>query len=253
MNTAILLSGGIGSRLNSDIPKQYIYIESKMLITYALESLVKAEDIHSIVIVAHECWHDQILNDAKFNKISVEKILGFAAPGVNRQSSILNGMEKILQLSLLHWRNEKEDQAKSRYIDACDTVMIHDAARPLLTQRLIQNCYKALLGPDGVMPVLPMKDTIYLSCDGKKVTKLLDRKKLFAGQAPELFLFNKYYNANKALKDKIQFINGSTEPAVLAGMDIVMISGDEKNFKITTDEDMKRFRNMKEQVEEDTL
>ena len=71
----------------------------------------------------------------------------------------------------------------------------------------------------------------------------MDRGKVYAGQAPEVFLLGKYYEANRALlPDKILEINGSTEPAVMAGMDIVMIPGDERNFKITTAADLERFR-----------
>ena len=88
-----------------------------------------------------------------------------------------------------------------------------------------------------------MKDTAYLSEDGRAVSSLLDRRKVFAGQAPEVFLFGRYYEANRALlPEKILEINGSTEPAVMAGMDIAMIPGDERNFKITTAIDLERFR-----------
>ncbi|MBQ8956634.1 MAG: 2-C-methyl-D-erythritol 4-phosphate cytidylyltransferase, partial [Lachnospiraceae bacterium] len=108
-------------------------------------------------------------------------------------------------------------------------------------------CYKALSGHDGVMPVLPMKDTVYLSDDKKSVSELLDRSRVFAGQAPELFYFKPYYEANmKLMPDKILEINGASEPAVMAGMDIVMIPGDERNFKVTTDADMERFRRIME-------
>ena len=100
-------------------------------------------------------------------------------------------------------------------------------------------------GHDGIMPVLTMKDTVYLSEDGNRVTSLLDRERIFAGQAPEVFRLGVYFDANKVLiPDKILSIKGSTEPAVMAGLDIVMIAGDEGNFKITTKEDLDRFTNV---------
>ena len=87
-----------------------------------------------------------------------------------------------------------------------------------------------------------MKDTVYFSEDGENVTSLIDRGKVYAGQAPELFKLMPYIKANEVLlPDKILLINGSTEPAVMAGMDIVMIPGDENNYKITTKADMERF------------
>ena len=87
-----------------------------------------------------------------------------------------------------------------------------------------------------------MKDTVYYSNDGKKISRLLSRSNVLAGQAPEVFRFGRYMEANRILfPEEIFKINGSTEPAVLAGMDIVTIPGDEKNYKITTQEDLNRF------------
>jgi len=66
---------------------------------------------------------------------------------------------------------------------------------------------------------------------------------LFAGQAPEFFYLEQYYQANKnLLPEKIYRINGSTEPAILQGLDMAMIPGEERNFKITTKEDLMRFQ-----------
>ena len=95
-----------------------------------------------------------------------------------------------------------------------------------------------------------MKDTVYQSRDGKAISSLLDRNSIFAGQAPEVFLLGKYYEANRRLfPEKILEIKGSTEPAIMAGMDIVMIPGDEGNFKITTREDLERFRQLASSLE----
>lgn len=93
-----------------------------------------------------------------------------------------------------------------------------------------------------MLPVLPMKDTVYLG-DGRQITSLLEREKVYAGQAPEAFVLGKYYEANeRLLPDRIGQINGSTEPAIMAGMDIAMIPGEEGNFKITTQADLERFK-----------
>ena len=232
MNTAILLSGGVGSRMHSDIPKQYISVGGKMLISYALAALTESPFIDRTLIVAEEVWRESILSDAAEVGVPVDKVMGFAMPGFNRQASVINGMREIMR------------QAGDGGISDDDTVFIHDAARPFLAQRQIEDCFAALNGHDGVLPVLPMKDTVYLSRDSRTVSELLDRDCIFAGQAPELFRFRKYYQANMALtRECLAAINGSTEPAVMADMDIVMISGDENNFKITTPQDLERFRN----------
>lgn len=224
MNIALILSGGTGTRLGTDMPKQYIRVCDKPIIYSCIESLSKHPAIDAIQIVADSAWHGLIEKCLSIAD-AANKFKGFAIPGKNRQLSIYNGLTAIRE-----------------YADDDDYVLIHDAARPLLTERLITECLEAVTGHDGVLPVLPMKDTVYYSKDGSSVTELLDRSTIFAGQAPELFVIGKYYEANKRLiPDKILGINGSTEPAIMAGMDIAMIAGDENNFKITTKSDLERF------------
>ena len=174
----------------------------------------------------------------------------FSVPGDNRQLSIYNSLRDL----------GKMHDEKIIHMDENSTVLIHDAARPLLSEDMIASCYQALEAYDGVMPVLPMKDTVYLSEDGETICSLLNREQVFAGQAPELFLFQKYREANERLiisgrtitekditiskESMIYRINGSSEPAVMAGLRIKMIQGWERNLKITTQSDLERFEEM---------
>lgn len=225
MNIALLLSGGTGLRLGADIPKQYIKVGGKPIISYCIETLSVHEGIDGIQIVADGQWHGEIKE--WLAKADVKgKFRGFSMPGSNRQLSIFNGLESI-----------------KAYASDTDTVLIHDAARPFLSQKMITDCLDAVEGYDGVIPVLPMKDTVYESTDGKTISRLLDRSRIYAGQAPELFRLGSYYEANRRLlPERIFAINGSTEPAVMAGMKMAVIPGDENNFKITTKADLERFR-----------
>ncbi len=181
-NIALLLSGGTGTRLGSDIPKQYMEAGGRPVISYSIGCLAAHERIDGIQIVAEPVWE--------------EKIRGFSSPGKNRQLSILHGLEDILN-----------------YADEEDCVFIHDAARPMLSDRQITDCLDGICGYDGVLPVLPMKDTVYLSRDGRSIDSLLNRSEIYAGQAPEVFCLGKYYEANRALlPDKIlesQWIHGT--------------------------------------------
>ena len=231
MNYALLLSGGVGERAKTNMPKQYIKAGGHMMISYALNPLLNNKYIDKVYIVADAAWQEEIGSDIEKSGIDGKKIAGFAEPGINRQLSILNGLKAIIN-----------DSDKKKY-ESTDTVLVHDAARPFLSEKLIDRCYEVLPGNDGVMPILPMKDTVYLSEDGKRITKLLERPKIFAGQAPELFNLDKYYQANiELLPDKILKINGASEVAILAGMNIAMIDGDESNVKVTTQKDVEHYR-----------
>lgn len=224
MVIALLLSGGTGTRMGINTPKQYIEVKGRPIIAYCLQTLLSHEGIDAVQIVADEMWHETILDCMEH--LQSDGFRGFSAPGENRQLSILNGLEDI-----------------RKYAEESDIVFIHDAARPLLSERQITDCLEAVAGHDGVLPVLPMKDTVYYSEDGVRISSLLERSRIFAGQAPEAFVLGKYYDANKKLlPERILQINGSTEPAIMAGLDIAMIPGDEGNFKITTKADLERFQ-----------
>lgn len=277
MNIAVILAGGTGTRLGGDIPKQYMEVGGKPVIGYCLDTFFRHPSVDAVQIVAEECWREYILKyiesiacvskrnsdetiaentsrstsknadsktdehtDHKENrhanytgnrytdhKENIDiKWKGFSAPGSNRQLSIYHALEDCMA-----------------YASPDDHVMIHDAARPLVSDACIAASFEAVRRHDGVLPALPMKDTVYLSADGKRISSLLDRKQVFAGQAPETFHLGRYYEANRALlPERIKEINGSTEPAILAGLDVAVVEGDEGNFKITTVQDLERFR-----------
>jgi len=227
-NIAIILSGGKGTRLGGDIPKQYIEVRGKSIISYALDAVMNNEYVEAVQIVADEKYRRLIEKDTHKYK----KFVAFSEPGVTRQMSVYNALKDI-----------------SYYAAEDAKVLIHDAARPCVTEKTINDCFAALKNYDGAMPVLPMKDTVYESKNGKVITSLLVRENIFAGQAPETYDFHKYYEANKKLlPDRILEIRGSSEPAVMAGMKIALIDGDENNFKITTMSDLEKFRDYVEKA-----
>jgi 2-C-methyl-D-erythritol 4-phosphate cytidylyltransferase len=148
----------------------------------------------------------------------------YAKPGISRQHSIHSGL-----------------LALKRYGPA--RVVIHDAARPLVTARDITASVRAAAGFDGATPVLPVTDTIYGSADGKTIDKTLCRDGLFAGQTPECYDFEKYLAAHEKLTDdEMSRIRGSSELAARFGMRIALAKGNPDNFKVTTNADLERFR-----------
>ena len=236
MNIAILLAGGKGSRLGQDVPKQFLEISGRMMIMYSFEALASSRFVDDVIIVAEESYRNMI-EDAVTSEDNNDKLLGFADPGENRQLSIYNALRTIKD-----------------YMDKNAVVMIHDGVRPYLSPELIKRCDDAMnirnpaqSNIDGVMPYLEVKDTIYLKDADGNISGMLDRGSLAAGQTPEFFDYWKYLKANEDLsEDEMMLIHGSTEPAVKAGMKITLVPGEESNFKITTPEDLERFKQMVE-------
>ena len=126
MVTALILSGGTGTRLGANIPKQYIEVNNRPIISYCFETLALSRYIDAIWIVADERWQEYIEQRVKHYDIH-GKFRGFSRPGANRQLSIFNGLSDI--------RNELE---KTGVMPAeRGSVLVHDAARPLLSEELI--------------------------------------------------------------------------------------------------------------------
>ena len=220
MRAAIILSGGTGARMGSEIPKQYLEVSGKPIIAYCIETFEKSPEIDKILIVCADEYRtllSGIVSDAS-------KFAGFAYPGETRQLSILSGLNALKEI-----------------LNDDDEVIIHDAARPLVSGETLHMISEGLQTSDAVLPVLPMKDTVYEVENGMVVSNL-ERSRIAAGQAPEGFRFGKYLKANEdLLPDAIKDISGSMQPAVMAGMSIKTIPGDENNFKITTPADLTRF------------
>ena len=248
--TCILLSGGVGARLGASTPKQYIEVHGQPILEYTLNAIKAWKAMDSLIIVADRHWWESIddivrrvfseeLSELGIKSRSCEsfRFLGFAEPGQNRQLSIYNALRAL------------ED-----YMDKDAIIMIHDGVRPCLSAELIDRCDNAMNHcnsakgcNDGVMPYLEVKDTVYVKDTDGNISGMLDRGSLAAGQTPEFFDYWKYLKANEDLsEDEMMLIHGSTEPAVKAGMKITMVPGEESNFKITTPEDLERFKQIVE-------
>ena len=226
-NIALILSGGVGSRMGLNIPKQYVIVNNQPILNYCLSTFLENDIVDALVIVVATEWLDFVKEHLA--KLNPQKPIFYANPGETRQFSIYNGLNVIRENSF------KDD----------DIVLIHDGARPLLSHDLINRCITSCKDVDGIMPVIPVKDTIYLSEDGVHIHTLLNRSYLWAGQAPEAFKFGKYIKAHDEMdKSELLKITGSTEIAYKYGLNCQMIEGDPMNFKITTPEDLSNFESL---------
>ena len=224
MNYTVVLSGGKGIRLGQERPKQYIEVNGKPIIGYCLDTFQKHDRIDGIVIVADNGWHEYIKNYISTN--GIDKFVCFAPAGISRQHSILNGLKAL-----------KEQKVQDDSI-----VIIHDAARPNVSKEIIDSCIDQLMNYDCAMPILPVKDTVYMSENGKEISSLLNRDTLFAGQAPESCRLGQYYSINAELTDvELQEVRGTSAIAYSKGLSVGLFPGSEKNYKITTASDLEKF------------
>lgn len=225
MNIALILAGGTGECFGFCRPRQYISVKGKMIINHCLQVFGTHPKINAIYVVAHEDWRKEIYKE--MSDAVLIKFRGFCAPGATRQRSIFQGLNDMASFA-------RKD----------DIIVIHDAIRPVVSASQISACLKACKEHDGVVPVLPVWDTVYFGENGM-ITSQADRDKIYVGQTPEAYVLGKYYRANsKLMPKKIDKIRRSPEPAVMAGMKLAMIPGDEDNFDITTRVDLERYRQL---------
>ncbi len=237
-NLCILLAGGKGIRLGGNIPKQYIEVAGRTILEHTLIAIRMWDEMDGLLIVADDEWDELITEtvarvfDACGKKV---RYLGRVMPGSERQGSILNALR----------------YARASMLDK-SVVMIHDSVRPIIDKELISRCYKKMADNDAVTPGLNVKETIYVSSDGEHLTGNLSRDSLYVGQTPEFFDFFKYLKANEGLsEEKFAQVRGSAQPAIMVGLKVAVVRGDERNIKITTPGDLDLFKRYVTQKHED--
>lgn len=126
MNIAVVLSGGTGTRLGSEVPKQYLEVHRRPVVSYCLETLLAHEGIGAVHVVADPAWHGRVLEWLRpYDREG--KFRGFCEPGDSRQASVLRGLE-----------------AAGAYAGDEDCVLVHDAARPMLSPGQVTACLEAM-------------------------------------------------------------------------------------------------------------
>jgi 2-C-methyl-D-erythritol 4-phosphate cytidylyltransferase len=212
---AIIPSGGIGSRITSPIPKQYVKVLGKELIAYTLQIFQNCNLVDEIIIPAQQSYFD-LLNNIK-RKYRLDKIINIIEGGKERQDSVYNGL-KYLSLN--------DD----------DLVVVHDAARPLLSLQLLENSIIEAKKYDSIVVAKKVSDTLI---KGRAIVdKYLDRTNIYYAQTPQIFRYKILLEAfNLAIKNNFC---GTDESMLVknANFDIRIVDGETLNFKVTTRSDL---------------
>lgn len=224
MNIALLTAGGIGSRMQQDIPKQFMNIYDKPIIIYTMEAFQKHPDIDAIEVVCLEGWHDILRAYAK--QFNITKLVGIVSGGKNGQESIKNG---LMDLSKKYSPN--------------DIVLIHDGNRPLVSQEIISDNIAKCIQYGVAITAIPCVEAILQTEDGISSNKSIERSVLKRTQTPHAFRLEKILELHKMAEQKgIENSVASCTLMVELGEKVYFSAGSEKNLKITTPNDIDMFK-----------
>ena len=220
--TAIVLSAGSGSRMKSDIPKQYMDLNGKPVIYYSLKAFEES-GFSSIVLVCGK-------NDVDYCKKEIVEKYGFTkvkavvAGGKERYHSVYEGLKMA---------------------EGSDYVFIHDGARPMITPQMIRRLQDVVIVEGTAVAGMPVKDTIKIVDENNYVESTPERKYVWQVQTPQCFSYSIIYEAYKAvITDETEGvpIPPITDDAMVLSYatdyEIKMVEADYKNIKITTPEDI---------------
>lgn len=213
MNYAIILASGAGERTGLNVPKQFVLIENKSVLERSIEAFENHSCIDKIILVINPLFTDlvhEILAKNKYSKIN--KIL---TGGKTRQISSYIGVNAV-----------EEQDAK---------VLIHDAARPFVSAKIINDCLKALDKNNAVNVAIETSDTIIEVNENNIIKKVSDRKRLRRCQTPQCFDINLIKKAHElAKKDGIDNITDDCGLILKYNLsDIYVVEGSVDNIKIT--------------------
>lgn len=221
MNIALIVAGGSGSRMGQTTIKQMLEVNGKPLMLYCLDTFNKNPEISAIVIVMHPDYIDQC--DELCSKYGFNKVKSIIPGGDTRQESVYYGLLEV-----------------EKYIHAPDdNILIHDAARPLISDVIISKNIKACDAFEAVTTAIQATDTIVKSIDSDIISETLSRSELYQVQTPQTFKYNIIRYAHERAREKeIPDVTDDAKLVMLAGYSVHIVNGNKANFKVTIQEDL---------------
>lgn len=219
VTAALIVAGGTGIRFGGDLPKQYWLLNDLPVLSHSMKAFLEHAAIDHVLVV-HGTGHERLYATAAAafaDHPGQQKLIPAICGGDTRQSSVFNGLEELA-------------------LRKPDRVLIHDAARPLLTPATIDAVCDALKEHDAVLPATAVADTLKRVCTvTDTVLETVDRTALWQAQTPQGFAFDTIYTAHRnaaghTATDDIALVENS-------GIKAKIVQGHPHNFKLTTQED----------------
>lgn len=210
-NTAIILGAGSGTRMKADKSKLLLEICGKTVLERTVEVFSKINEINEIIVVCRESDLDS------FEAVLSSYDISYCFGGDTRQQSVMNAVETI---------------------DDCDYVLIHDGARPLITEKEITDTLECAVKNGAAAVGVMVKDTIKVIDSNNQIISTPDRSSLVSIRTPQIFDFKTYTEAlEKARADGKDFTD-DCQLIEYFGKPVFTVIGDYGNIKITTPEDL---------------
>ena len=208
--SALIVAGGVGSRMGADIPKQFVEVLGKPVIAYTIDAFECNKDVDEIVIVTLEdyiVFCKDVVDSFNFSKVK-----SIISGGKTRQESVYNGLKEITG----------------------EYVLIHDGARPLVSQAVITSCINTLLSGCACAVGVKVNDTLKIADNDKVIKSTPDRAHMYAVQTPQCFKTEEIIKAHKSAAES--GFSGTDDAMLYERIDgkIKISEGDYSNIKITT-------------------
>ncbi len=216
---AIIPAAGKGKRFGESLPKQFHQINRKEILVYTLEIFQRCSLIDEIIVPSMREYFGLIFSLAE--KYKITKLKAVVEGGKERQDSVYNALISI--------------DAKRN-----DLIVVHDAARPMLNEKLLNTALKAAKKSDNIMVALKGRDTLVRK--EKNVLNYVDRENIYYVQTPQIF---RYFILKDSLEKAYKENFYGTDESMLvsrAGYKIEIVEGTASNIKITTPEDVEFFK-----------
>lgn len=221
MIVALLTAAGHGTRMEQDIPKQFMHVEDKPIIVHTMEAFQKHPSIDAIVIVTLPSWIEVLKAYAK--QFNITKLRWIVAGGSTGQESIHNGLMAI-----------KDDMKPE------DVVMIHDGNRCMVSDEIISDSIATFKQHGSAVTAIPCVEAVFRSSDdGESSTVSIPREQLYRTQTPHTYTLDKLLWAHsEAEKRGIENTAATCTLMQELGETIYFSKGSEENLKITTVDDL---------------
>ncbi|MFR5602313.1 MAG: 2-C-methyl-D-erythritol 4-phosphate cytidylyltransferase [Lachnospiraceae bacterium] len=219
---AIVLAAGQGRRMESKIQKQYMELKGKPLLYHTLSAFERSCVDQVIVVVGQ--GEIPFCRETIVDAFGFQKVVQIVEGGRERYHSVYEGLKALRELG------------------GCSCVLIHDGARPLVTEKIIENAATGAEAYKACVVGMPVKDTIKTVDPYGFAADTPDRSRLWAVQTPQAFQWELIWNAYGKLMEQESFQQGITDDAMvvetMTSEKVKLIPGSYANIKVTTPEDM---------------